>query len=838
MTGSQLSSTGSDYTIGSLHTATDTYLEKLGLWRKRMPQDASSLFRAISESLFCTQVNHYDVRLQCIEYMQVFKNDFSEELSMNIMNYLSLLKDPNFCGGLLEVKALSRCFRINIIVYFNQATEPLCFNYDNAIQTVSLVLIGYQFDRVIKEEKRTQLAIAQAFTYKLLFSEVFKQPSIVQQAKSILRSSDTLYYGLETSKMKKNVRNQSRRCSEDIKLSIPVPYRTAKAFDPAIYRNVAFDICNQYVRGNKSPTTLFSQANMVEKHGVKMRLPCTDFYPTDAKRVLVTLINSAKGKDLLLAYYISQDTDHQTENMMHNVFVLKFGTIIKTSVLNTIDFPGFHFPINRYPKHMAFLELDRRSAFAQQAKACLKAVADYHHQKRRQQHVRTNQYGRPLTTQLFSFQVVPFQQQMNSSSNSSQNDEHQNITNTTSSSASSITATDQGLAKGSTTILQMPSYYTINSFQTALLPPSAPAEQQTLYRSRSLGAIDRYHISSPIQHQPHQVYHSQYLQPSTPTLDVLNENLFELDENLPDFNDDISFWYQRQQQPEQQVPTIHDQYHHKLSFPQEFEQQHNTQPSINFGNIGNTDPNMMTFPPPLPFLLSSPMNSIPHDHFFHNTPLPWQQPIFLPRSPPYQSPGETFLPPFIQQASLRPVHPPAQPNAKYSELSVNGVLLSEKSDLVLNFVDCIPLFHGVLSLSPMLEIALTQIEAYCSKHNQTISGYYQANENLNDSQPNFTAMKIMEKIKENNPDALLFMIDNRLTDLEENDRFYNVLSLVDKNWKDVSVTHTVNEEHGHVALSLVQRNFHRKLVDFDNHLDSISSDWFNNQIKEEIDRTI
>ena len=57
--------------------------------------------------------------------------------------------------------------------------------------------------------------------------------------------------------------------------------------------------------------------------------------------------------------------------------------------------------------------------------------------------------------------------------------------------------------------------------------------------------------------------------------------------------------------------------------------------------------------------------------------------------------------------------------AKYPELAVNGVLLSDRtaagnndadSSSYLNFVDCIPLFHGVLSLSPMLEIALSQVK--------------------------------------------------------------------------------------------------------------------------------
>jgi hypothetical protein len=62
--------------------------------------------------------------------------------------------------------------------------------------------------------------------------------------------------------------------------------------------------------------------------------------------------------------------------------------------------------------------------------------------------------------------------------------------------------------------------------------------------------------------------------------------------------------------------------------------------------------------------------------------------------------------------------------AKYPELAVNGVLLSDRtnssndeadSSSYLNFVDCIPLFHGVLSLSPMLEVALSQVNKIKTK---------------------------------------------------------------------------------------------------------------------------
>jgi len=181
--------------------------------------------------------------------------------------------------------------------------------------------------------------------------------------------------------------------------------------------------------------------------------------------------------------------------------------------------------------------------------------------------------------------------------------------------------------------------------------------------------------------------------------------------------------------------------------------------------------------------------------------------------------------------------------AKYPELAVNGVLLSDRNDSTsddadsssyLNFVDCVPLFHGVLSLSPMLEVALSQIDAYCSTRNLSIAGYYHANENYSDPNPSITALRVMEKIKENNPNAVLFMIDNSLTDLTEHDRFYNVHTFVDKTLKNVSDSHAINDENRITALSLFKRNQHRQLIDFDNHLDSISNDWRNRHICNEV----
>jgi hypothetical protein len=81
-------------------------------------------------------------------------------------------------------------------------------------------LICYQFDRVITEKRRRRrrlFGIVQGliyfelyfdmilffysiigYVYKLLYSEVFNQPKVVEQAKAMLRKSDILYYGVQS----------------------------------------------------------------------------------------------------------------------------------------------------------------------------------------------------------------------------------------------------------------------------------------------------------------------------------------------------------------------------------------------------------------------------------------------------------------------------------------------------------------------------------------------------------------------------------------------------------------------------------------------------------------
>ena len=52
--------------------------------------------------------------------------------------------------------------------------------------------------------------------------------------------------------------------------------------------------------------------------------------------------------------------------------------------------------------------------------------------------------------------------------------------------------------------------------------------------------------------------------------------------------------------------------------------------------------------------------------------------------------------------------------AKYPSSAINGLLLAKRDDLragtrVVKYADCIPLFHLGPGLTPMLEVALTQV---------------------------------------------------------------------------------------------------------------------------------
>lgn len=180
---------------------------------------------------------------------------------------------------------------------------------------------------------------------------------------------------------------------------------------------------------------------------------------------------------------------------------------------------------------------------------------------------------------------------------------------------------------------------------------------------------------------------------------------------------------------------------------------------------------------------------------------------------------------------------------KYPHCSVNGVLLAsskqvKESPKKLSFVDAIPLFHLCLHVTPMIEIALTQISSYAQSNGLVIAGYYLANENLRDvSYDKPYQSRIADKIAEYFPSACLVVLDNRKLTQTMQESGLLIAQNSDGKWKSVNKNSILVDETSLSSVStLIQRHVSQKLVDFDNHLDNLTADWTNSHLNEIIDK--
>merc|ERR1719262_708584 len=90
--------------------------------------------------------------------------------------------------------------------------------------------------------------------------------------------------------------------------------------------------------------------------------------------------------------------------------------------------------------------------------------------------------------------------------------------------------------------------------------------------------------------------------------------------------------------------------------------------------------------------------------------------------------------------------------AKHPHCAVSGLLLASggrKSSGQIVLTDCIPLFHQSEGLTPMLEVALGQVEARCERAGLAVAGYYHANRSLKDNGVDVFSQKIADKVAEN-----------------------------------------------------------------------------------------
>ncbi|KAJ3598273.1 hypothetical protein NHX12_001784 [Muraenolepis orangiensis] len=95
----------------------DEYLSSLGLFRKKLARDASCLFRAVSEQLYCSQHNHQKIRRECTNFIRANRCTFEPFVQGPFEKYLERLEDPKETAGQVVIKALSLLYKRRFLVY-------------------------------------------------------------------------------------------------------------------------------------------------------------------------------------------------------------------------------------------------------------------------------------------------------------------------------------------------------------------------------------------------------------------------------------------------------------------------------------------------------------------------------------------------------------------------------------------------------------------------------------------------------------------------------------------------------------------------------------------------
>eukprot|EP01126_Amoeba_proteus_P006576 TRINITY_DN1229_c0_g1_i13.p1 TRINITY_DN1229_c0_g1~~TRINITY_DN1229_c0_g1_i13.p1 ORF type:complete len:198 (-),score=27.67 TRINITY_DN1229_c0_g1_i13:350-943(-) len=168
---------------------------------------------------------------------------------------------------------------------------------------------------------------------------------------------------------------------------------------------------------------------------------------------------------------------------------------------------------------------------------------------------------------------------------------------------------------------------------------------------------------------------------------------------------------------------------------------------------------------------------------------------------------------------------------KYPSLTVNGVFLGLQRSSTLLIEDSIPLFHGPC-LSPMLEIALLQVESYANSRDLHIVGYYHAPASKTDEKLPPIAEQIASQIQSNYEGACLFLVKNIQTYEDHISGTFFTFSKKTRRWetnqaRTPSFTKDTSSKIWEELSENIEKRVFLNLSDFDNHLHDIQNDWRN-----------
>ncbi|XP_056637587.1 ER membrane protein complex subunit 8/9 homolog [Diorhabda sublineata] len=173
--------------------------------------------------------------------------------------------------------------------------------------------------------------------------------------------------------------------------------------------------------------------------------------------------------------------------------------------------------------------------------------------------------------------------------------------------------------------------------------------------------------------------------------------------------------------------------------------------------------------------------------------------------------------------------------AKYPHCTVNGVLLAKThNNRDVELVDCIPLFHISINLTPMAEIALMQIDEYASKKGLIIAGYYVAPENPRETNFDKVYNRISEKIAANCGSSYVVIVNSTIYTVQKGKIPLKIGLYSDGHYKQCENV-SVSDDALNICITGINDELYNKLIDFDNHLDDISLDWRNCELNEDFE---
>ncbi|XP_072240088.1 putative bifunctional UDP-N-acetylglucosamine transferase and deubiquitinase ALG13 [Leuresthes tenuis] len=250
----------------------DEYLSSLGLYRKMVARDASSLFRAVSEQLYYSQNYHQKIRQDCADFMRANRCNFEPFVEGSFEKYLERLEDPKETVGQVEIKALSQLYRRCFLIYRYPGKPATVISEDDFVDKVTLCCsINGHYDIVYPRSYPASAALCQSLLYELLYTQVFglEEAELCQameafrmggrryrNSPSVCSDVDVGYDTPDDRTQREEVEvggateEKPRLLADDVKppaealppSRLSLPYKVMKSLDGEVYRNLEFDV--------------------------------------------------------------------------------------------------------------------------------------------------------------------------------------------------------------------------------------------------------------------------------------------------------------------------------------------------------------------------------------------------------------------------------------------------------------------------------------------------------------------------------------------------------------------------------------------------------------------